>query len=97
MSFRALLLAVVFGAAFYLIYAAPAVLGEAAFDFLLATSLMKSMKRINNPDWIGSVFKTTAIPFTIVVIMAVAAAGAAQSVLPGSTRMSEVIRILLDQ
>ncbi len=93
----ALLLSVVFGAAFYLVYAAPAVLGEAAFDFLLATSLVKSMKRMNNPDWIGSVFGATTIPFMIVLVMAVAAAGIAHSVAPGATKISAVIRILLAQ
>lgn len=93
----ALLLAVVFGAAFYLIYAAPAVLGEAAFEFVLATSLVKSMKRMTNPDWLGSVLGATAIPFTIVLVMAFAAAGIAHHVVPGATKMSTVILILLSQ
>ncbi|MBI5846855.1 MAG: hypothetical protein HZB31_02740 [Nitrospirae bacterium] len=91
----ALILAVVFGAAFYLVYAAPAILAEAAFDFLLASGLVKSMKRMDNPDWIGSVLGATVIPFTIVFFMAVAAAGIAHSVAPGATKMSAVIRILL--
>ncbi|MBI5632560.1 MAG: hypothetical protein HZA15_03680 [Nitrospirae bacterium] len=93
----ALLLVVVFGAALYLVYAAPAILAEAAFDFLLATSLVKSMKRMDNPDWIGSVLGATAIPFTIVLVMAVAAAGIAHYAVPGATKMSAVIRILLAQ
>ncbi|MDP2157027.1 MAG: hypothetical protein Q8K68_04895 [Nitrospirota bacterium] len=93
----ALLLAVVFGAALYLVYAAPAVFGEAAFDFLLATSLVKSVKRMDNPDWMGSILGATAIPFAIVFFMAVVAAGIAHSVVPGATKMSEVIRILLAQ
>jgi len=93
----ALLLAVVFGAAFYLVYAAPAVLGEAAFDFILATSLVKSMKRMANPDWMGSVLGATAIPFTIVLVTAFSAAGIAQHVVPGATKMSTVVQILLSQ
>lgn len=45
----------------------------------------------------GSVFGATAIPFTIVLVMAAAAAGIAHYTVPGATKMSVVIRILLAQ
>lgn len=92
-----LLLAIVFGAGLYLVYAAPSILAEAAFEFLLAASLVKSMKGMDNPDWMGSVFGATVIPFFVVLLMALAAAGVAHSVYPGVTKMSEVIRLLLSR
>lgn len=92
-----LLLTAVFGAALYLVSAAPAILAEAAFEFLLASSLLRSAKRMDNPDWAGSVFRSTVIPFVVVLLLALAAAGIANSVYPGATRMSEVIRLLLSK
>jgi hypothetical protein len=92
-----LLLAIVFGAGLYLVYAAPSILAEAAFEFLLATSLVKSTKKMDNPDWLGSVFGATAVPFFVVLLMTLAAAGIAHSVSPGATKMSEVIRLLLSR
>ncbi len=43
-----LLLAVVFGAGLYLVYDAPFILSEAAFDFILAASLIRSTRRLDD-------------------------------------------------
>jgi hypothetical protein len=91
-----ILLAIVFGAALYLLYAAPAILAEAAFDFALASSLVRSARRMDNPDWMGSVFRATAIPFLIVLLVAIAAAGVGIYACPEATKMSEVVRTLME-
>lgn len=44
------LLAVIFGAGIYLIYIAPHILSEAAFDFLLGSSLLRSYRKVTSPD-----------------------------------------------
>ena len=44
------LLAVIFGAGIFLFYSAPTILGEAAFEFVLAGSLVKRTKAMDNPD-----------------------------------------------
>jgi len=67
------LLAVVFGAGLYLIYSAPAILSEAAFEFLLAGSLIKRSKKMDNPDWMGSVLRATWVPFAAVLAISFAA------------------------
>lgn len=36
-----------------IVYSAPAILSEAAFEALVATSLIKATKRIDDPDWMG--------------------------------------------
>lgn len=85
-----ILLAVTAGAAIYLIYIAPQLLSEAAFDFLLGTSLIRSYRKMNQPDWMGSVFKDTYIPFLIVMAIAFCAAWVIHAYDPGITKISDV-------
>lgn len=46
-----ILLAIVFGAGIFLLYQAPFILTEAAFDFALSASLVKSARKIDATDW----------------------------------------------
>ncbi len=59
-----IVLALVFGAAILLIYEAPIILTEAAFEFLLAGVLIRQAKTIDDPNWVGSIFKSTWMPFS---------------------------------
>jgi hypothetical protein len=85
-----ILLAAIFGSAIYLVYIAPHILSEAAFDFLLGTSLIRSYRKMNQPDWVGSVFRGTYIPFLIVLVIAFFAASAIHVHDPGITKLSDV-------
>lgn len=87
----ALLLFSVLGAGVFLIYQAPAILAEAAFDAVLAASLVRSSRSMNQPDWVGSVFKTTWKPFAVVLLLALVAGGAMHHYLPRASRMIDVI------
>lgn len=84
------LLAVVFGSSLYLIYDAPHILAEAAFDFLLASSLIKTYKTMDKPDWVGSVFRTTYKPFLLVLLITTVAAWVIHHNFPEVTKMSEL-------
>jgi hypothetical protein len=86
------LLAAVFGSAFYLIYIAPHILSEAAFDFLLGSSLIRSYKKVNHPDWIGSVFKDTYKPFVFVLLVSFGAAWVIHAYAPGITSITDLIK-----
>jgi hypothetical protein len=92
-----ILLALVFGAGIYLIYQAPVILSEAAFQCILATSLARRMKKMDDPDWMGSVFRATAVPFLFVCVIAFVAAYVAHSAYPPASKMSEVLRYLLSK
>lgn len=92
-----LLLAIVCGAGIYLIYEAPAILSEAAFEFILATSLINTSKKMDKPDWIGSIFRMTRLPFLFVLIIAFVFALIVNSVYPSATKLSDVIRVVLTQ
>lgn len=87
----AAIMAVVIGASVYLIYEAPFILSEAAFEFILAASLVRGSKRIDSADWMGSVFKTTAIPFFVTLALATLAGYLMHLFFPEVTRISELL------
>lgn len=86
------LLALAIGGAFFIISMGPEILIEAAFSALLAGGLIKSGKKVSDPDWIGSVMKATWIPFAIVLVMAWIFAGMADAVMPQAQTFNDVWR-----
>ncbi len=90
-----IILAIICGAGIYLIYQAPVILSDAAFQAALSTSLIRRMKKMSDPDWMGSVFRTTSVPFLVVLTAATASAWAAHRAYPEAAKMSEVVRHLL--
>ncbi len=86
----AVLLAAIFGSAVFLIYSAPHILSEAAFNCLLATSLAKRYRTMNKPDWVGGVIKDTYKPFLVVLIISVAAAWIIHATYPDVTKLSDL-------
>ena len=91
----ALLLFAVFGVGAYLIYQAPAILSEVAFDSVLAVSLVRKSKKMQDPDWIGSVFKATWKQFAVILLFAVIAGIAIHVIFPEVKTMSELYRLVV--
>ncbi|RII25340.1 MAG: hypothetical protein CXR31_14170 [Geobacter sp.] len=87
----AAIVAVVVGAGVYLVYEAPFILSEAAFEFVLAASLVRGTRRMDSSDWMGSVFKTTGVPFGVTLVLAFLAGYLMHRYFPGVTRISELI------
>jgi hypothetical protein len=87
-----ILLAVVFGAGLYMIYSAPYILSEAAFEFILSAGLIRSMKRIDDAEWKGSVLRTTWMPFVAVLLLALIAAAIMHSQYPEAQKLWEIFR-----
>jgi hypothetical protein len=87
-----LLLALIFGVGIYVIYAAPTILSEAAVQIILAASFIKASKRMNHPDWVGSIFKATWIPLVIVLSLSVTIALVSTHYFPGITKLTEVLK-----
>ena len=56
--------------ALYLIYAAPAILAEAAFEALLASSLIRGARKAESPGWVGGAVSATALPFLAIFVLA---------------------------
>ena len=79
------------GFAIYFIYTAPALLSEAAFEAALAASLARRTKKAASGNWIGSVFRATAVPFTVVLVLSGLLGWAAQRKCPEARRLREAI------
>jgi hypothetical protein len=86
------LIAAIFGAAVYVVYAAPTILADAAFAGALSGSLHPATRRISAEDWVGSVWRDTRIPFVIVLLLALAFAGLAYHYYPEAHTVREVLR-----
>jgi hypothetical protein len=90
-----LILAAIFGSGIYLIYQAPDIFSEAAFQIILAGGLIKKTKQIASPCWEGSVFRHTWIPFAITLVITIIAAWILMIHCPQATKISEVIRLCI--
>ena len=66
------MIAVVTGSVFYIVYQAPEILFEAAFEVVLMAGLLGKAKKIQAEGWTTSIFKRTWAPFGVVLIMALA-------------------------
>jgi hypothetical protein len=89
-----IIVAVVLGGGIYLIYEAPHILSDAAFDFILAGGLARRARRIASGDWVGSVFKATWIPLALTLLLTLLAATIMHIYFPGVTRLSELLKHL---
>ncbi len=87
-----LVLSLIFGAGIFLIYEAPVILSEVAFEFLLAGILLKKTKEIDRPDWVGSTIRKTWLPFAATMIIAITFAFVFHSLYPGISAISEIFR-----
>jgi hypothetical protein len=86
----AAVVAAILGGAIYLVSEAPVILSEAAFEGLLAASLVKKTRIIDDEDWIGSIFKTTWKPFAATFAVALVAGFILHSYFPEATKLSEI-------
>jgi hypothetical protein len=72
----------------YLVYAAPQILPEAAWQFALAGALKKASTE--DGDWMPGVLKSSAIPFIVVLILATALGWTAHHACPAATKLLQV-------
>ena len=86
------LLATVFAAAIYLIYAAPTILADAAFAAMLSAGLVRSVRRIGDSGWVGSVVSDTWVAFAGVLVLTVIFALVARHYYPDAHTLREVWR-----
>jgi hypothetical protein len=90
LAFAALVLAVLL-AGLYLVYAAPAILAEAAFQALLAPALLPAARRAEAEGWVPGTIRATVLPFAAMFIAAVAFGWVASDVCPEARRMVDVV------
>lgn len=78
-------------AGIWMIYAAPAILSEAAFEAMLASALLKKAKQAGEGNWVGSVIKSTILPFLVIAALSTAVGYYAQKSCPAATRLREAL------
>ena len=87
-----LLLLVIFGAGAYLVYAAPEILAEAAFEALFAAGLIKASRDFTRKGWIGSVLRATWVPFVLVLLVTGVFGWVAQKNFPHAERLADIFK-----
>ena len=92
LALAAALLCSVFGAVLYVVYAAPSMLADVAFSAMLAGGLVKSSRRWRDACWKTELLRATWVPFTIVLVLAMATAGLALHLFPDARTFSELIQ-----
>lgn len=78
-------------AGIYLVWAAPAIFAETAFQAALTAALIKKTKQMHEPGWVGSVMKATAIPFVLVLAVTIALGVVAQRHCPSAVRLRDAL------
>lgn len=73
----------------YLIYAAPQILPEAAWQAVLASTLTRVQKD-DHHGWMSGVVKSTVLPFAVVLILAGALGWVAHKHCPQATKLIQV-------
>ena len=75
----------------YLIWAAPGILAEAAFEAFLTSALLPGARRSEAQGWLHGTVRATVVPFAVMLIAAVAFGAAANELCPEARRMADVI------
>lgn len=83
------LVAALLVAGVYLIWTAPAILAEAAFEAALAAALLKRAKKVDRPGWIGAVWRATFWPFLAILLLSVTLGWAVQKKCPEAKRVRD--------
>lgn len=86
----ALIGAIVF-ASVYVIWLAPTILAEAAFEAALAAMLARRAKKLERSGWVGKVWRATVWPLIAIVIVSAALGIAVQRYCPGAKRLRDAL------
>ncbi|HUP63195.1 MAG TPA: hypothetical protein VNA69_22585 [Thermoanaerobaculia bacterium] len=76
--------------AIYMIYTAPVLLSEAAFEAALAAALARRAKKIERRGWVDTVWRATVWPFVAVLLVSAALGWFAQHHCPEAKKLRDV-------
>jgi hypothetical protein len=87
----AVLVATILASTILLLYGAPAILAEAAFQGVLAASLIKRTKAISDKAWAGSILKATWKPFAVTLGVAFFGGAVLHIYFPRVVRLADIL------
>jgi len=79
------------GIAIYFIWTAPVLLGEAAFEAVLAASIARRAKRAEGAGWLSAVWRATVWPFIGVLALSIFLGWLAQRRCPDALKLRDAI------
>lgn len=85
------LVVTILASAAFLVYGAPDILSEAAFEGLLAVSLIKRARVISETAWAGSILKTTWKPFAVILVVAFLSGAVLHSFFPHAVKLTDIL------
>ena len=85
------LVVTILASAAVLVHGAPDILSEAAFEGLLAASLIRRARVISETAWAGSVLKTTWKPFAVILGVAFLSGAVLHSVFPQAVKLTDIL------
>jgi hypothetical protein len=85
------LLATILFSAAYVVYGAPAILSEAAFECFLAVSLIKKTREMGHESWAGSIFRATWKSFALTVLVAFFSGVFLHHYFPKAIRLGDIL------
>lgn len=91
----ALLLFTVFGVGAYLVWQAPFLLAEAAFEAALAAGLIRTTRRITAPGWVGNTVRASVLPLLGILVLSILLAALVTHFVPDARTLLEAVRLLL--
>lgn len=86
------LLAAVLGVGFYIVWQAPFMLAEAAFEAAMAAGLIRSARRVDDPGWIGGALSASWKPFLLILVFTVIVAALAEKFAPQARTLPQAIQ-----
>ncbi len=87
----AVLVVTILVSAILVLYSAPAILAEAAFQGVLAASLIKKTRVISDEAWAGSILKATWKPFAGTLGVAFFGGAVLHSYFPQAVRLADIL------
>ena len=87
-----LLVVGILGVGAYVVYQAPAILSEAAFQAVLVPGLVKTSRNAHDTCWEKTVLKATLFPVAIVLVLAILFGYEANKRCPGAATVRQVMR-----
>ncbi len=87
----AILVATILVSTVLVLYSAPTILAEAAFEGVLAASLIKRTRIISDKAWAGSILKATWKPFAVTLGVAFIGGAVLHSYFPQAVRLADIL------
>jgi hypothetical protein len=83
------LIVVSLGAGIYLVYTAPAIMPEVAFNAIVASSFAATARQGRSRGWIRRLFRHTRLPLAAVLAMSIALATGVHRYCPSATKLGD--------